>query len=83
MIERPVYRYVGSVAEHLEQIDEMLEEERKRIATLTKEEKKQYLIDAGVYHLLVRPKRRTPWRTKSMRRKANDAAKLKRRRLHG
>ncbi|MBC9911790.1 hypothetical protein [Chitinophaga varians] len=82
MIERPKYRYVGSPGEHFEQVMEMLEEETKRIATLTKEEKKQYLIDAGVYHLLVRPKKRIPWRKKSTRRKAKDVAKLMRLKRH-
>ncbi|NLR66520.1 hypothetical protein HGH92_19580 [Chitinophaga varians] len=83
MIERPQYKYFGTMAEHFQQMDEMFEKERKRIAAFTREEADQYLKDAGVYHLLVRPKRRTPWRTKSTRRKAKDAAKLKRRRLHG
>ncbi len=78
MIERPRYRYVGSPGEHFEQVMEMFEEERKRIATFTKDEALQYLKDAGVYHLLVGPKRRSPWRKKSERRKQKDAAQLKR-----
>ncbi|NML41114.1 hypothetical protein HHL17_28225 [Chitinophaga sp. G-6-1-13] len=82
MIERPVYRYVGSVAEHLEQIDEILEEERLRVAAFTPEEAIQYLKDAGVYHLLIGPKRRNPWRKKSTRRKAKAATKLKKLRQH-
>lgn len=78
MIQRPVYRYVGSIAEHNEQVDAMLEEERLRVASFTKEEAEQYLKDAGVYHLLVGPRRRNPWRKKSARRKQKEAAQLKR-----
>lgn len=77
MKKRP-YKYFGTMAEHFQQMEEMFEGERQYIATLTKEEKKQYLIDAGVYHLLVGPKRRTSWRKKSTRRKQKDVAQLKR-----
>lgn len=82
MIERPKYRYVGSPAEHFEQVMEILEEEKLRIAAFTKEEAAQYLKDAGVYHLLVGPKKRTPWRKKSTRRKQKEAAQLKRLKRH-
>lgn len=78
MIKRPVYRYVGSIAEHNEQVDEMLEREKQRVAKFTKEEAEQYLKDAGVYHLLIGPRKRTPWRKKSVRRKQKEAAQLKR-----
>lgn len=77
-MERPKYPYFCSWSEHFRQMDEMFEEEKKRIATFTKEEAKQYLIDAGVYHLLVGPKRRSPWRTKSKRRKEKDTVQLMR-----
>ncbi|QJB32959.1 hypothetical protein HF324_16790 [Chitinophaga oryzae] len=78
MTERPQYRHFSTWAEHFQQMDEMFEKERRRIAAFTREEADQFLRDVGVYHLLVGPKRRNPWRKKSARRKQKEAAQLKR-----
>nr|WP_295864986.1 hypothetical protein [uncultured Chitinophaga sp.] len=77
-MEKRPYKYFGTMAEHFQQMEEMFEGERKRIAAFTREEADQYLKDAGVYHLLVRPTKRNPWRKKSARRKQKEAAQLKR-----
>lgn len=82
-MEKRPYKYFGTMAEHFQQIEEMFEKERRRIATFTKEEAAQYLKDAGVYHLLVGPERRTPWRKKSPRRKQKEVNRLKRLRQRG
>lgn len=77
-MENIEYRHFSTQAEYHRQIMEGFEEIRRRIPSMTREEAGQYLRDAGVYHLFVGPKRRSPWRTKSKRRKEKDAEQLRR-----